>query len=134
MTNTPEPADFFLGRGPAAEYLGSVLTSGAPEDIEAWELFQNLDDENYTAKDFVDEVRELRHDIPPAWPWPYASSSETPWAYAYDAGTVYVYRYGVEMAAIRCNYTRDGRDGVREPRRPQSTIPPFPAMRDVASV
>jgi hypothetical protein len=38
------------------------------------------------------------------------------------------------MAAIRCNYTRDGRDGVREPRRPQSTIPPFPAMRDVASV
>jgi hypothetical protein len=64
--------------------------------------------------------------------WPYPSSTDTPWAYAYDAGTVYVYRYGVEMAAVRCNYTRDGRDGTREPRRPQSSTPPFPIMRTPA--
>lgn len=137
MTNVTEPADFFWGRGPNAQYLGSVLTAGAPEDIEVWERFQNLDDENYTAKDFVDEVRDLRHaehDTPPAWPWPYATSSETPWAYVFDAGTVYVYRYGVEMAAIRCNYTRPGPGGAREPRRPQSHTSPFPTLRDVANV
>lgn len=135
--NTPEPADFYMGRGANAEYLGSVVTAGAPEDIEVWERFQNLDDENYAPKDFVDEVRDLRHathDTPPAWPWSYPSSAETPWAYVFDAGTVYVYRYGVEMAAVRCNYTRPGPQGTREPRRPQSVAPLFPTMRDAASV
>lgn len=137
MTVTREPADFYWGRGPNAEYLGSISTAGAPEDIEVWQRFQNLDDENYTADDFRDEVSDLRHaqhDTAPAWPWRYASSADTPWAYSFDSGTVYVYRYGVEMAAVRCNYTRSGPNGTREPRRPQSGTPLFPAMRDVASV
>lgn len=133
----PEPADFYLGRGPNAEYLGSVATAGAPEDIEVWERFQNLDDENYTPKDFRDEIKDLRgstraddsrQSAGRRWPWRYPDSSETPWAYAFDAGTVYVYRYGVEMAAVRCNYTRPGPQGVREPRRPQSSTPLFPTM------
>lgn len=136
---TPEPADFYLGRGPNAEYLGSVATAGAPEDIEAWERFQHLDDENYTPEDFREEVRDLRnsptHDDPthgglgaPRWPWRYESSDDTPWAYVFDAGTVFVFRYGVEMAAIRCNYTRNGPHGTREPRRPQSVTPTFPRL------
>lgn len=127
----PEPADFYLGRGPNAQYLGSVVTAGAPEDIELWERFQSLNDENYTEGDYVDEVRDLRHathDTPPAWPWSYPSSDESPWAYVFDAGTVYIYRYGVEMAAVRCNYTRNGPNGTREPRRPQSATPTFPRL------
>lgn len=134
----PEPADFYQGRGPDAVYLGTVA-AGAPEDIEAWERFQSLTDENYTAQDFREEVADLREQprtgdltkpgAPPTWNWGYASSSDTPWAYVFDAGTVYVYRYGVEMAAIRCNYTRPGPNGTREPRRPQSHTSPFPVLQ-----
>lgn len=135
--STNDPADFYLGRGPSAEYLGSLPTAGAPEDMQVWERFQSLTDENYTAQDFREEVDDLRGETikitegPASWPWRYASSLDTPWAYVFDAGTVYVYRYGVEMAAIRCNYTRPGPAGTREPRRPQSHTSPFPTLRDV---
>lgn len=134
MSNT-EAADFYLGRGPNAQYLGSVSTAGAPEDIEVWARFQNLDDENYVQSDYVEEVRDLIGtprdgcaNGTAEWPWEYASSSDTAWAYVFDAGTVYVYRYGVEMAAVRCNYTRPGPNGTREPRRPQSSTSPFPTQ------
>lgn len=131
----PEPADFYLGRGPEATYLGSIPTAGAPEDITLWERFQSLNDENYTPKDFREEVEDLRGRVGiPDWPWSYPSSDDTPWAYVFDAGTVYVYRYGVEMAAIRCNYTRNGPNGTREPRRPQSATPTFPRLGEPASV
>jgi len=132
MTNTdpsPEPADFYWGRGPNAQYLGSLAAAGAPEDIEIWERFQSITGEVYTADDFRAEVADLRNDDSPSWPWRHTSSLDTPWAYAFDSGTVYVYRYGVEMAAVRCNYTRPGPGGTREPRRPQSHTPPFPIMR-----
>lgn len=133
--STTDSADFYRGRGQNAEYLGSLVTAGAPEDIDVWERFQNLGDESYSAEDFRDEVAELRgvtSDAPPAWPWRYASSADTAWAYVFDAGTVYVYRYGVEMAAVRCNYTKSGPGGTREPRRPQSHASPFPIMRGAA--
>lgn len=136
MKTIVESADFYLGRGPTAEHLGSVLDAGAPEDFDPWDRFQSRTDENYTAQDFRDEVGDLlathaacayRTDAR-GWPWEYVSSVDTPWAYVYDAGTVYVYRYGVEMAAIRCNYTRPGPHGEREPRRPQSATPVFPNL------
>jgi hypothetical protein len=136
----PEPADFYLGRGANAEYLGSLIDeSGAPEDIDVWTRFQSLNDENFTVSDFREEVADLLHALTTepdselwketrTWPWDYPSSDGTPWAYVFDAGTVYVYRYGVEMAAVRCNYTRNGPGGIREPRRPQSVALLFPAF------
>jgi len=130
------PADFYLGRGPDAKYLGSLPTAGAPEDIDVWGRFQSIADDVYSPEDFEAEVHDLigttRNGAPNGsvdWPWRYASSTDTQWAYVFDAGTVYVYRYGVEMAAVRCNYTRPGPAGTREPRRPQSATSAFPVMR-----
>jgi hypothetical protein len=100
---TPE-ADFYLGRGPNAEYLGSTQTfqDGDPEAVDAWAIFQSVSEEEYTEQDYRDEVSHL---VAPdrAWPHPHDNSEATEWAYAYDQGTVYVYRFGVEMAQIRCN-------------------------------
>lgn len=139
-TTIPQRADFYVGRGATAEYLGTLQYEGDPVDVEVWELFQSLDEDTYTEQDYRQEVADLLSNRAtdtvgqtpvPEWPHPYASSDDTPWTYAFDAGTVYIYRYGVEMAAVRCNYTRPGPQGTREPRRPQSSTPLFPRFRSL---
>lgn len=123
MTNKghPDAADFYLGRGANARYIGtSFIVDSSPEAIEAWEIFQSLDEEPYTEDTFKATVADLLCDDedPEEWPWLGRTTSlATPWTYMLDRGTVYVYRYGVEMARIACNYTRAGRDKIgREPR------------------
>lgn len=117
----PDAADFYLGRGPDARYLGtSFIVDASPEAIEAWMIFQSLDEDPYTEETFKATVTDLLHDgeDPTEWPWDGRTDSlDTPWTYMFDRGTVYVYRYGVEMARIVCNYTRTDRDRTgREPR------------------
>jgi hypothetical protein len=114
---TDDAADFYLGRGGQARYLGTLARAGAPEDIEIWERFQSLDDEPVTDDAFRHEVEQLAEFT--TWPWLHHHDSvDTPWAYMFDRGTLYVYRYGVEMARIVANYTVPTSRGI-EPRQPR---------------
>lgn len=128
MSADTNAADFYLGRGGQAVYLGSMGDNGAPEDIEIWERFQSLDVEPVTDGAFRYEVEQLVEFT--RWPWlnDHIDSSSTPWAYMFDRGTLYVYRYGVEMARIVANYTVPLPRGAqgRQPR--QANRNQFPVM------
>ena len=133
MSTTPQTAtdaaDFYLGRGGDAKYLGTRSDDGAPENIEVWERFQSLDDQPVTDDAYVAEVGELINH--PVWPWTHhRDSADTPWCYMFDRGTLYVYRYGVEMARIVANYTvpLPRSQGGRQPRAANLTqVPTAPA-------
>lgn len=113
-------ADFYLGRGPSAEYLGTLGDNGAPEDIDVWERFQSLDNVPVTDDAFRYEVEQLAEFT--RWPWTsHTTSADTPWTYMFDRGTLYVYRYGVELARIVANYTVPTRDHQGRQARPAGT-------------
>lgn len=147
LDGTPSPttaADFYLGRGAGATYLGTLLAMGDPSNIGRlaglgglWALFQYTDQE-YTAKTFSGVARSLVNTK--TWPHNHTDSRGTAWTYAYDTGSVYVYHLGVEMAVIRCNFRRwvpetavdtsgDPDFECRVPRR-ASNFPTYPARSD----
>lgn len=84
-------ADFYIGDGPDAEWLGSIAWDGdeIPHTIAA-----ATDAESFRAG-----VAELasRDDWTPAeagWPWPWDDSGTTDYAYALIDGTVFWSRFG----------------------------------------
>lgn len=125
-----DAADFYLGRGPDARYLGTLNSDGAPEDIEAFVHFQSLDMEALTEGDYAEHVRVIIDS--PQWVREQHDSLSTPWTYMYDRGSVYVYRFGTEMAKIVCNFSRENREHTaREPRPAMSHQ--FPLITKEAS-
>jgi hypothetical protein len=95
-------ADFYLGRGVKAEYLGTDLAVEAGNYDPS--RFQSFSAAEYTEENFRSLVAALT--TVTGWPHSHVDSSETTWTYAYDKGSVYVYRFGVEMMIIRCNAFR----------------------------
>jgi hypothetical protein len=90
-------ADFYVGRGSEAEWLGSIALDGYPEgvfdhhfaptDCGTVELWR----EKVAA--FLD--RDDRATLPEqGWPWPWDDSRTTDYAYAWDDGTIYGSGYG----------------------------------------
>ncbi len=119
--------DYYVGRGDAAEYLGTARARAEPP---ATELFQSLSEQEFTE----DNYRLTALDLIDTTRWPHEKhddSSDTAWTYVYDKGSVYVYRYGVEMQVIRCNTHRTVKlhDGVGHGRtwRPVNRFPRIPA-------
>lgn len=88
-------ADFYLGRGVDARWLGSTAYDGHPEN-HMWLLKAK------TAKAFhlavLKHIRGDGHGTLPenGWPWPWNDSHLTDHAYAFDDGVVYVTMYPVD--------------------------------------
>ena len=87
-------ADFYVGRGKEAEWLGSITWDGYPEGV--LEHFQNLKDEgSYRAA--VRRFFDARDDVTlpeEGWPWPWEDSTTTDFSYAYDDGKIWVSAFG----------------------------------------
>ena len=92
-------ADFYLGRGAGAIWLGSIAWDGYPSGIP------NAVKEARTAENWdraVAEFLSTREDatFPAAgWPWPWPDSRTTDYAYAWaggpDGGRVYASHFGL---------------------------------------
>lgn len=89
-------ADFYIGRGPNAEWLGSIAMDGYPSGIPdtvlcavSESLFRKL-----LGRFFADK----HHHTPPeqGWPWPWNDSRTTNYAYAFDTGEVWASNFGCE--------------------------------------
>jgi hypothetical protein len=83
-------ADFYLGRGKAAQWLGSIGWDGHPESLPFADV-KSKDDFMATVKGL-----EARDDFTPfeaGWPWPWEDSRTTDYAYAWDDG-VWVSQFG----------------------------------------
>lgn len=89
-------ADFYIGRGEKAEWLGSIAWDGYPGDRTS----RILSAANRTQ--FVDAVIDLAGEkddfttTQEGWPWPWEDSSTTDYAYAYDNEKVWVSCFGSE--------------------------------------
>ncbi len=88
-------ADFWLGHGPEAEWLGSVAWDGCEFDDPASPVMTAT-----TEDDFRGAVKahvETREDFTAprvGWPWPWKTSGTTDYAYVFDRGAVHVYVFG----------------------------------------
>jgi hypothetical protein len=86
-------ADFYVGRGATAEWIGSIAWDGDPEGPPKPTL---------VAKS-AEEFRKLVHAViekaggrfpEDGWPWPWKDSRTTDYSYAFDDGKVWACRYG----------------------------------------
>lgn len=83
-------ADFYVGRGTNAEWLGSIAWDGYPDGIDAAILATT------TEPEFREKVSTFlnREDgtLPErdGWPWPWKTSYLTDYVYALDEGHVFI--------------------------------------------
>lgn len=114
-------ADFYVGRGTTAEWLGSIAWDGNPDSITphteeqapAWRggpmrpklgewphgahLFDATTEADYRTR--VARFFQHRDDVTlpeHGWPWPWDDSSTTDYAYAFDSGKVWASCFGYE--------------------------------------
>jgi hypothetical protein len=87
-------ADFYVGRGEKAEWLGSIAWDGYPDGITPNVLAATTEDEfRAVVKDFA-TTREDWTAPEMGWPWPWDTSHTTDYAYAFDGGVVYGSGFG----------------------------------------
>lgn len=87
-------ADFYVGRGVDAEWLGSIAWDGYPDALP--EVIKAATDE-LDFRALVEGFLAAREDsTTPAtgWPWPWEDSGTTDYAYAYDDGSVHASCFG----------------------------------------
>lgn len=101
-------ADFYIGRGEQAEWLGSIAWDGYPEGIELTTAKKNSEPfpagKHLFDATTVDEFRARlaqyfanRNDVTlpeMGWPWPWKDSNTTDYAYAFDDGRVWANNFG----------------------------------------
>lgn len=87
-------ADFYVGRGPDAEWLGSIAWDGYPDGIDRGVL-EMAGEASYRLA--VLAMLQERDDgtLPEqGWPWPWSTSHTTDYAYAFDEGQVWASCFG----------------------------------------
>jgi hypothetical protein len=100
-------ADFYVGRGEDAEWLGSIAWDGYPDGI-AHEVKAATNEQAF--RHYLARFFSSRDDVTTpgmGWPWPWATSHTTDFAYAYeaqpgaqgDAGHVYASCFGGDWQA-----------------------------------
>lgn len=94
-------ADFYVGRGENAEYLGSVGWDGHQENMlhleSKFEAQYRLN-----VKDLIDEQEGWTK-----WPWPWEDSHTTDYSYAFDDDRVWVSCFGTEWIPLLSRASKD---------------------------
>lgn len=82
-------ADFYVGRGSGAEWLGSINAVGDPATLAS---FLHAADERQFRRDvalLIDECGQYGIRPDQGWLWPWPTSHLTDYAYAFDGGKIY---------------------------------------------
>lgn len=112
-------ADFYVGRGQDAVWIGSIAYDGHPTALPP-EVRQADGEAAWRAH--ISDMLLIREDgIPPqdGWPWPWEDSCLTDFSYAWDEGKVWGCNYGGPWFTP-CDVPPE--DAVFE-RRPKSEFP-----------
>ncbi len=81
--------DFYVGRGPHAEWLGSIAFDAYPSDSDLQAVIAADSESAYRAAVGALAVRDDFTRPEQGWPWPWNDSSTTDVAYAFDEGRVW---------------------------------------------
>lgn len=78
-------ADFYIGRGEDAEWLGSIAWDGYPEGLSDTPILTARRPSAFR-KAVAAEIASREDGTTPdrGWPWPWETSSTTDYAYAFD--------------------------------------------------
>lgn len=87
-------ADFYVGRGESAEWIGSIAWDGYPSGI-ADAVLKATDETSFRqcVSAFLSD-REDKSLPADGWPWPWDTSSTTDYAYAFDGNKVHASCFG----------------------------------------
>ncbi len=85
-------ADYYVGRGPTAEWLGSIAWDGDWPGDGVLEATTEADFRHAVATEFAS--REDGTTPTMGWPWPWNDSRTTDVAYAFDGGRVWKSEFG----------------------------------------
>lgn len=88
-------ADFYVGRGKSAEWIGSTAWDGYPSGFSNTPIFKAKTEEAFRAT-VADEISGREDGTKPemGWPWPWDNSQTTDYSYAFDGGRVYASCFG----------------------------------------
>jgi hypothetical protein len=107
--------DFYLGRGPDAQWLGSIRLGGCAcnglDDLERARSaggFTTLVDFFLRTAE-IDEAGEVTH-RGAGWPWPWPTSHGTDYVHAFDTGAVWTVRRGDRWSMRAGEYVPPGPD------------------------
>lgn len=125
-------ADFYVGRGEGAEWLGSIAFDGHTVNIlgesnERTPLALATSPEAFRAA--FAEMTKGRDDVTlPAdgWPWPWETSHTTDYAYAFDEGQVWCSCFGHSWHTVEA--ATDEVEGAAMCSGDKTTV--FPNMKD----
>lgn len=127
-------ADFYVGRGKDAEWLGSVAWDGHPGNFR--EIMIQVTEKGFramVAKEFGD--REDATLPEQGWPWPWNDSGTTDFSYAFDGGKVYTTCFGHgwdTLAEYDAEQKRLEKDDYEEPpERPKVEFPDMSERKNV---
>lgn len=100
-------ADFYIGLGEDARWLGSISDHGAPCDVDnGYDLFNTSGaNDDYDERSFADAVSSIvaadgGHwaESGASWPWVYPTSTGTDYTYAWNNGCIHVFERGYMVA------------------------------------
>ena len=87
-------ADFYVGRGEQAEWLGSIAWDGSEVDAQIRQC-QSPEAFRHAVESFLKE-REDATWPKDGWPWPWEDSQTTDYAWAFDEGKTWFSVFGKE--------------------------------------
>lgn len=87
-------ADFYVGRGPDAEWIGSLIWDVYPEGLPRKLLVASTEQDFRAEFGRLLALRPDGYDPANGWPWPWDNSITTPYVYAFDGGVVWGSYFG----------------------------------------
>jgi hypothetical protein len=122
-------ADFYVGRGPEAEWLGSIAWDGNPSGVgfdrpHGATALRATTEEIYrrAVNNFLASRDDATFPVQ-GWPWPWDDSNTTDYAYAFENGAVYASSFGYTWFPVHLDAPHCG-----EPEESGSKGQPFPDM------
>jgi hypothetical protein len=125
-------ADFYMGRGSAAEWLGSIGFDGYPKGIDRPVLTAGTEDGFRIAVAMFLGGEDTATLPEQGWPWPWDNSSTTDYAYAFDDGRVWASCFGhAWFDPLAKDDDAEDDDAEDRHRGPQADFPDMSARKRV---
>lgn len=118
-------ADFYVGEGTSAEWLGSTAFDGYPGGIEE-SVLRATSEAEFRAEVACRLLARNDGTVPAdGWPWPWEDSTLTDYAYAFTGGKVIKYKFGRLFAGDDWDESDEDRGS------PKAAFPDMSAVKNV---
>lgn len=122
-------ADFYIGRGREATWLGSCAYDGWPGDRDITPACRATTVEAFREAVLARIAKDDGTRPEQGWPWPWETSSTTDFAYAFDEGRVWYSCFGSAWR-LASEYDQE----ADEPEDSEAPPAQFPNMTDIQKV